>query len=103
MVNNASIGISCFVSMLFVLPGLITLTFNAVQLGTVFGFMFRPDLGDASVNFQNFVTAHGPFEEGGSRGLGWQIRGRYPFLCECRDLRPCLEPHAQFSRGSLTT
>ena len=62
VMNNASIGISCFVSMLFVLPGLITLTFNAVYLGTVFGFMFRPELGDAGVNFKNFVTAHGPFE-----------------------------------------
>jgi uncharacterized membrane protein SpoIIM required for sporulation len=60
--NNASIGLSCFVMMLFVLPGMITLTFNAVYLGTVFGYMFRPELGDASVNFKNFVTAHGPVE-----------------------------------------
>ena len=60
--HNASIGLSCFVMMLFVLPGLITLSYNAVYLGTVFGYMFRPDLGNASVNFQNFVTAHGPFE-----------------------------------------
>ncbi len=60
--HNASIGLSCFVKMLFILPGLIELTFNAVQLGTIFGYMFRPDLGDASANFQNFVTAHGPFE-----------------------------------------
>ncbi|MEL7497089.1 MAG: stage II sporulation protein M [Planctomycetota bacterium] len=60
--HNASIGISCFVTMLFVLPGLVTLAFNAIQLGTVFGFMFRGDMGEASVNFQNFVTAHGPFE-----------------------------------------
>ena len=82
VMNNASIGISCFVSMLFVLPGLITLTFNAVQLGTVFGFMFRPELGDASVNFKNFVTAHGPFEltaivlsagAGLKIGLGWLL------------------------------
>lgn len=60
--HNASIGLNCFVTMLFVLPGLVTLAFNAVQLGAVFGFMFRPDIGDASYNFQNFVTAHGPFE-----------------------------------------
>ena len=60
--NNAGIGLSCFVMMLFVLPGMITLTYNAVYLGAVFGFMFRPELGDASVNFKNFVTAHGPFE-----------------------------------------
>lgn len=60
--NNASIGLSCFVMMLFVLPGLATLTYNAVYLGTVFGFMFRPEVGEAGVNFKNFVTAHGPFE-----------------------------------------
>ena len=60
--HNAGIGLKCFVSMLFVIPGLVILSDNAVQLGTVFGYMFRPELGDASVNFQNFVTAHGPFE-----------------------------------------
>ena len=60
--HNASIGLTCFVTMLFVLPGLLTLSQNAIQLGTIFGYMFRPDLGEASVNFQNFVTAHGPFE-----------------------------------------
>lgn len=78
--HNATIGLSCFVMMLFVLPGMVTLTFNAVYLGTVFGFMFRPELGDASVNFKNFVTAHGPFEltaivlsagAGLKIGLGW--------------------------------
>lgn len=82
--HNASIGISCFVTMLFVLPGMITLSFNAVQLGTVFGYMFRPELGDASVNFQNFVTAHGPFEltaiilsagAGLKIGLSWIMTG----------------------------
>jgi uncharacterized membrane protein SpoIIM required for sporulation len=82
--HNASIGISCFVTMLFVLPGMITLSFNAVQLGTVFGYMFRPEFGDASVNFQNFVTAHGPFEltaiilsagAGLKIGLSWIITG----------------------------
>ncbi|MFK7770092.1 MAG: stage II sporulation protein M [Mariniblastus sp.] len=82
--HNASIGLSCFVTMLFVLPGLITLSFNAVQLGTVFGYMFRPDLGDASINFQNFVTAHGPFEltaiilsagAGLKIGLSWLMTG----------------------------
>lgn len=60
--HNASIGLSCFVTMLSVIPGMITLSYNAVQLGTVFGYMFRPELGDPSANFQNFVTAHGPFE-----------------------------------------
>lgn len=60
--HNAGIGLSCFVQMLLVLPGMVTLSFNAIQLGTVFGYMFRPELGDPSANFQNFVTAHGPFE-----------------------------------------
>ena len=60
--NNAWIGLSCFVSMLAVLPGLVTLAFNATYLGTIFGYMFRPEVGDASQNFQRFVTAHGPFE-----------------------------------------
>ncbi len=60
--NNASIGLNCFVTMLFVLPGLVTLTYNAVYLGAIFGYMFRPETGDAGVHFKNFVTAHGPFE-----------------------------------------
>ncbi|MCH2181232.1 MAG: stage II sporulation protein M [Mariniblastus sp.] len=60
--NNAGIGLSCFVWMLLILPGLVALTFNAVYLGAVFGYMFRPDMGDAGLNFKNFVTAHGPFE-----------------------------------------
>lgn len=82
ILNNASIGLNCFVWMLFVLPGFVTLAFNAVHLGTIFGFMFRADLGDASINFKNFVTAHGPFEltavvlsagAGLKIGLGWLI------------------------------
>ena len=60
--HNAGIGLSCFVSMLAVLPGLVTLAFNATLLGTTFGYMFRPEVGTASLNFQRFVTAHGPFE-----------------------------------------
>jgi uncharacterized membrane protein SpoIIM required for sporulation len=62
VVHNAGIGLQCFVTMLGVLPGMITLAFNAMQLGTVFGYMFRADPGGASENFQRFVTAHGPFE-----------------------------------------
>jgi uncharacterized membrane protein SpoIIM required for sporulation len=40
---------------------LFNLAYNAVVLGTVFGYMARPDAvgGD---NFYHFVTAHGPFE-----------------------------------------
>lgn len=60
--NNAGIGLRVFVNMLLVLPGLIELTFNAVYLGATFGYMFRPELGDSSLHFKEFVTAHGPFE-----------------------------------------
>ena len=60
--NNAGIGLQCFVMMLFVPAGMVTLCFNAIHLGTIFGYMFRPDVADAGVNFKNFVTAHGPFE-----------------------------------------
>ena len=78
--HNAGIGLSCFVSMLGVLPGLITLAFNATYLGAAFGYMFRPEVGDSSINFQRFVTAHGPFEltavvlsagAGLRIGIGW--------------------------------
>jgi len=60
--NNAGIGLKCFVTMLFVPLGMVTLTFNAMYLGTVFGFMYRPETGAAGEHFKNFVTAHGPFE-----------------------------------------
>lgn len=60
--HNAGIGLRVFVNMLLVLPGLVELTFNAVFLGAVFGYMFRPELGEASLNFKEFVTAHGPYE-----------------------------------------
>ncbi|MDG1874642.1 MAG: stage II sporulation protein M [Mariniblastus sp.] len=82
--HNAGIGLQCFVTMLLVIPGLVTLSYNAVNLGAVFGFMFRPELGESSVNFQNFVTAHGPFEltaiilsagAGLKIGLGWLMTG----------------------------
>lgn len=78
--HNAGIGLSCFVSMLAVLPGLVTLAFNATYLGSAFGYMFRPEVGDSSINFQQFVTAHGPFElsavvlsagAGLRIGIGW--------------------------------
>ena len=60
--NNAGIGLQCFAWSILFVPGLFTLSYNAVQLGAVFGYMFRPELGEASQNFQTFVTAHGPFE-----------------------------------------
>lgn len=80
MNHNAGIGLKCFVLMLFVIPGMVILSENAIQLGSVFGYMFRPEHGDASMNFQQFVTAHGPFEltaiilsagAGLKIGLGW--------------------------------
>ncbi len=80
--NNAGIGLACFVSMLFFLPGLVTLSFNAVYLGAVFGFMFRPENGEAGANFQNFVTAHGPFELTAiilSAGAGLRIGHKWLF------------------------
>jgi uncharacterized membrane protein SpoIIM required for sporulation len=82
--HNATIGLTCFVMMLFIIPGMITLAFNAVTLGAVFGYMYRPEMGDAGLNFKNFVTAHGPFEltaiilsaSAGLRiGLGWLLTG----------------------------
>lgn len=60
--HNAGIGLTCFAMMLLILPGLVTLCSNAVQLGAVFGFMFRPEQGATGENFQTFVTAHGPCE-----------------------------------------
>lgn len=60
--NNAGIGLRVFVSMLPILPGLVYLCYNAMHIGASFGHMFHPDVGVAGENFQNFVTAHGPFE-----------------------------------------
>ena len=62
VMNNAGIGLQCFVMMLFVPAGMVTLCYNAIVLGTSFGYMFRPDVADAGSHFKNFVTAHGPFE-----------------------------------------
>jgi uncharacterized membrane protein SpoIIM required for sporulation len=59
--NNPWIGLQCFVGSLFVVPGLLTLVYNAAVLGASFGYMFRPDVPEG-VNFREFVTAHGPFE-----------------------------------------
>ena len=82
ILNNAGIGLQCFVHMLLVLPGMVTLSYNAVYLGSVFGYMFRPEHGEAGMNFKNFVTAHGPFEltaiilsagAGLKIGLSWMI------------------------------
>lgn len=60
--NNTGIGLQCFALCVFVLPGLAILGSNAVTLGTVFGYMLRPECGPASDHFQTFVMSHGPFE-----------------------------------------
>ena len=76
--NNAGIGLRCFASGIFLGVGsLVTLAFNAIFLGTIFGHMLR---SPSSINFITFVTAHGPFEltavvlsaAAGLR-LGWAI------------------------------
>lgn len=58
--HNTSIGLQCFVSSLFVIPGILITLFNAAHLGTAFGWMYRQP--DCASNFKEFVTAHGPFE-----------------------------------------
>ena len=82
--HNAGIGLQCFVMMLFIPFGLVTLCYNAVAIGAVFGYMFRPDMGGTGDNFKNFVTAHGPLEltaivlsagAGMKIGLSWMVTG----------------------------
>lgn len=76
--NNAGIGLRCFASGIFLGVGsLLTLAFNAIFLGAIFGYMIR---SPSSANFLTFVTAHGPFELtavvlSGAAGLrlGWAI------------------------------
>lgn len=58
--HNVGIALNCFaLGLLFMVPGLLTLVFNSVLLGTVFGYMSTTA---QSPNFFEFVTAHGPFE-----------------------------------------
>jgi uncharacterized membrane protein SpoIIM required for sporulation len=61
IMHNTGIGLQCFAYGILIIPCLFNLAYNAVVLGTVFGYMARPDSvgGD---NFYHFVTAHGPFE-----------------------------------------
>lgn len=61
IMHNTGIGLQCFAYGVLIIPCLFNLAYNAVVLGTVFGYMARPDAigGD---NFYHFVTAHGPFE-----------------------------------------
>lgn len=59
--HNTGIGLQCFGYGLLIIPCLFVLAYNAVSLGTVFGYMARADV-TGSENFYQFVTAHGPFE-----------------------------------------
>ncbi len=59
--HNTSIGLQCFGLGPLILPSLCSLCYNAVQLGTIFGYMSRSDVSGGD-NFLHFVTAHGPFE-----------------------------------------
>lgn len=77
--HNTSIGLTCFVGGILLVPGLVMEAYNGIFLGTVFGYMLRPDVA-ARENFITFVTAHGPFEltaivlsagAGLRMGLGW--------------------------------
>jgi uncharacterized membrane protein SpoIIM required for sporulation len=62
VMHNAGIGLQCFASgLLFGIGGLFATVFNAVSLGTAFGYMSSQS-GDMRRNFFEFVTAHGPFE-----------------------------------------
>jgi len=60
--HNAGIGLKCFAAgLLFGIGGLFATVFNAINLGTAFGYMSSLS-GDMRRNFFEFVTAHGPFE-----------------------------------------
>jgi len=61
ILNNTGIGLQCFVLMLLIVPGMYVTVYNAAVLGTVFGYMLRPDTVGRD-HFFEFVTAHGPFE-----------------------------------------
>lgn len=59
--HNSGIGLQCFAWGLLVVPGMLVTMFNAISLGTAFGYMARPDVPQGE-HFFEFVTAHGPFE-----------------------------------------
>jgi uncharacterized membrane protein SpoIIM required for sporulation len=61
VMNNAGIGLQCFALGLLLggFGGMFAVIFNACHLGAVFGYM---DTTSMSANFNNFVTAHAPFE-----------------------------------------
>jgi len=58
--HNPSIGLRCFaMGLLFGVGGLFATLFNAIALGSTFGYMTTVPHGE---NFLHFVTAHAPFE-----------------------------------------
>ena len=61
IMHNTGIGLRCFAFGILIVPCLFSLAYNAVALGTIFGYMARDDVA-GSDNFFQFVTAHGPFE-----------------------------------------
>ncbi len=61
IMHNTGIGLRCFAFGILIVPCLFSLSYNAVFLGAVFGYMARPGASGAD-NFFEFVTAHGPFE-----------------------------------------
>jgi uncharacterized membrane protein SpoIIM required for sporulation len=82
--HNTSIGLRCFAwGLLFGLGSLYQLLYNAILLGTVFGYMAG---GPNAARFLTFVTAHSAFElsaivvsGGAGLQLGWGLidtRGR---------------------------
>ncbi len=58
--HNTSIGFQCFaLGLIFGVGGVFALIYNAVVLGVVFGYMNTTPMAP---NFNQFVTAHAPFE-----------------------------------------
>ncbi|MDX1945551.1 MAG: stage II sporulation protein M [Pirellulaceae bacterium] len=105
--NNAGIGLRCFAWGLLVIPGLLTTMFNAVFLGSAFGYMARPEVYGTAPNygpgghFFHFVTAHGPFEltaiclsagAGLRLGLAWMMPGPFTRLASLQKAGKAMMP-----------
>ncbi len=99
--HNTGIGLQCFALGPLILPGLFATIFNAVQLGSTFGYMARADV-DGGDNFMNFVTAHGAFELTAialAAGIGLRIGIRgWLFTVACRAPPRCSARGAEQSR-----
>jgi uncharacterized membrane protein SpoIIM required for sporulation len=60
--NNTGIGLKCFAAgLLFGIGGLFTTAYNAIHIGTSFGYASTLDV-PIRPQFFEWVTAHGPFE-----------------------------------------